>query len=276
MQQTTASTLVIDTSYGSTVGMVGGEPVYEPDSRSHVERLQPNIMQAVESAGINVSEISRIVVGTGPAPFTGLRAGIVAAKVLAFATGAELLGQDVLEPQAIWQAQRRLDSGDTDVLTGNHLILAVNDARRRQLYYRLYETKLGGHDGEMHIELPAAIGDMDIAYPNDIVERVNAYVANLAAEQLERPVIVDVIGHGVEKYASAWVNLIRRGDLIDDSVLHGDGANGLRLFARTAAMHQKAGDECPSEPLYLRRPDVSVPNPLKRVLNHGGAEKVAQ
>lgn len=91
-------TLVIDTSYGSTVGVVGHEPIVETDSRTHVEKLQVNIAQAVEQAGLQASDITRIVVGVGPAPFTGLRAGIVAAKALAFATGAQLVGQDVLAP----------------------------------------------------------------------------------------------------------------------------------------------------------------------------------
>ena len=43
-------TLVIDTSYGSTVGLVGHEPIIETDSRTHVERLQVNISRACEQA----------------------------------------------------------------------------------------------------------------------------------------------------------------------------------------------------------------------------------
>ena len=124
-------TLVIDTSYGSTVGVVGHEPIVETDSRTHVEKLQVNIAQAVEQAGLQASDITRIVVGVGPAPFTGLRAGIVAAKALAFATGAQLVGQDVLAPQCLAHTQATDDR--------RHLTLAVNDARRRQLYFALYD-----------------------------------------------------------------------------------------------------------------------------------------
>ena len=58
-------TLVIDTSYGSTVGVVGHEPIVETDSRTHVEKLQVNIAQAVEQAGLQASDITRIVVGQG-------------------------------------------------------------------------------------------------------------------------------------------------------------------------------------------------------------------
>ena len=52
-------TLVIDTSYGSTVGVVGHEPIVETDSRTHVEKLQVNIAQAVEQAGLQASDITR-------------------------------------------------------------------------------------------------------------------------------------------------------------------------------------------------------------------------
>ncbi len=78
---------------------MGREPIVETDSRTHVEKLQVNIARAVEEAGLTPADIEEIVVGIGPAPFTGLRAGIVAAKALAFATGAKLVGQNVLDPQ---------------------------------------------------------------------------------------------------------------------------------------------------------------------------------
>jgi len=71
-------TLVIDTSFGSTVGIVGREPIVETDSRTHVEKLQVNIARAVEEAGLTPADIEEIVVGIGPAPLTGLRAGSVA------------------------------------------------------------------------------------------------------------------------------------------------------------------------------------------------------
>ena len=50
------------------------------------------------------------------------------------------------------------------------------------------------------------------------------------------------------------------------------GATGLALFAHLAENRTTAQ---PVEPLYLRRPDVSVPNPLKHVLNHAPATKDA-
>ena len=72
----------------------------ETDSRTHVEKLQVNIARAVEEAGLTPADIEEIVVGIGPAPFTGLRAGIVAAKAWPFGPpGPSSSGQNVLDPQ---------------------------------------------------------------------------------------------------------------------------------------------------------------------------------
>ena len=172
-------TLVIDTSFGSTVGVVGHAPLYEADSRSHVELLQPHIASVVEEAGLKPADIQRVVVGTGPAPFTGLRAGIVAARAFALATGAQLVGMNVLEAQSTWNRLEIANMGQyyTDSAYPNsaypnstaaqtyHFTLAVNDARRKQLYYALY-----GQGGE---EILA----MNIASATDIAQGVREGIA---------------------------------------------------------------------------------------------------
>ena len=241
-------TLVIDTSYGSTVGVVGHEPIVETDSRTHVEKLQVNIAQAVEQAGLQASDITRIVVGVGPAPFTGLRAGIVAAKALAFATGAQLVGQDVLAPQCLAHTQ-------------------ATDARRRQRYFALYD---GGTVADGVGQSPITLIDMDIDYPDSITMRVNDVLTKLA--DTGKPYVVDVIGHGAVKYAQSWNAIASLGE-VDDHALLDEGAEGLARFAAFTTSEQALAEPTPVEPLYLRRPDVSVPNPLKHVLNHAGAER---
>ena len=47
----------------------------------------------------------------------------------------------------------------------------------------------------------------------------------------------------------------------------------MERFASFATSDESLARPVPVEPLYLRRPDVSVPNPLKHVLNHAGADK---
>ncbi|NMM98027.1 tRNA (adenosine(37)-N6)-threonylcarbamoyltransferase complex dimerization subunit type 1 TsaB [Bifidobacterium olomucense] len=266
-------TLVIDTSFGSTVGVTGHEPIVETDSRTHVEKLQGNIARAITDAGLKPSDLDEIVVGVGPAPFTGLRAGIVAAKALAFATGAKLLGQNVLEPQAQWNLIRRGKSGTLGSPQTFHVLtLAVNDARRKQLYFELCPDPVGGKGtGETDVAKPL-IG-MDIDYPSSIVERVNQAVRAYRAT-VEGDVMVDVIGHGAKKYAAELGGIESVGDIIDDSVLD-QGKQGLGIFAAEAELNDKKSPDTLVEPLYLRRPDAEVPAPLKHVLGHDGAERNA-
>lgn len=253
-----AGTLVIDTSYGSTVGVLGHRPLVEQDSRTHVERLQPDIARAVADAGMVPADLDRIVVGIGPAPFTGLRAGIVAAKAVAYAVGAELVGVDALVPQAVWNDRRH--GRDVSV---RRLTLAVNDARRRQLYAALYDGPAA--DGDE----PAVLMPMDIDYPDAIARRVDALVDGLGTDP-ERPVVVDVVGHGAARYASSWDAIGALGEVTDETALD-QGADGLAIVAELAGRPLRRG--APVEPLYLRRPDAQVPPPLKHVLHHGSASR---
>ncbi|MBT1165046.1 tRNA (adenosine(37)-N6)-threonylcarbamoyltransferase complex dimerization subunit type 1 TsaB [Bifidobacterium felsineum] len=264
-------TLVIDTSFGSTVGVVGHKPIVETDSRTHVEKLQVNIARAVNEAGYQPSDISTIVAGVGPAPFTGLRAGIVAAKALAFATGAKLLGQNVLEPQAQWNLIRRGKAGTLGDSCDLHVLtLAVNDARRKQLYFELCAVPLTGEktDGTMLAEPLIA---MDIDYPESIVERVNQ-AAREYQQAVAGHIVVDVVGHGAHKYASILEHIEHLGDIEESSVLD-QGEQGLSIFASEALLNAERKPDALVEPLYLRRPDAEIPAPLKHVLGHEGAER---
>ena len=285
-----SNTLIIDTSFGSTVGIVGNEPIVETDSRTHVERLQVNIAKVVEDAGLKPSDIDRVVVGVGPAPFTGLRAGLVAAKAIAFANNAQILGCDSLLPQSLMMRSGAFeeavqngsivkdlllnipaagvadscDSCDTCDSTVHHYVLSLNDARRRQVYMALY-------DGEGN-----ALIDMDIDYPQNVVSRVNEYLASETNENY----CVDVLGHGAKKYVEDWRNIANVGVIAEVSALD-LGVKGLKIFEQCAL---ESAEHCSDEnervkavePLYLRRPDVSVPNPLKHVLGSGAANKAKE
>ena len=290
-------TLVIDTSFGSTVGIVGREPIVETDSRTHVEKLQVNIARAVEEAGLTPADIEEIVVGIGPAPFTGLRAGIVAAKALAFAirgqaasdrtysTRKATMMSFVLGDSAMFDGidfladvprlSSRQSDGDVPDAEAKeheldrHVTLCVNDARRKQLYFSLNHGSISLPDEDA---AERRWIEMDIDYPEHIVERVNAALAE-HGERDGVSYVVDVAGHGAAKYASVWQGLRALGSVVDGSVLDA-GKAGLAVFATTALSCELRGDQVvPIEPLYLRRPDAEVPNPLKHVLGHAGADK---
>lgn len=273
-----SNTLVIDTSFGSTVGIVGHEPIVETDSRTHVERLQVNIAKVVENAGLKPQNIDRVVVGVGPAPFTGLRAGLVAAKAIAFANNAEIFGCDSLLPQSLMMRSgaftQALKNGgiSTDLLLNlpslddtndshtRHYVLSLNDARRRQVYFALYDD-----EGK-------AVVSMDIDYPANVTARVNEYMAGVVGKDY----CVDVLGHGAKKYVEDWRNIAQVGLIADVSALD-LGLCGLQIFDQCALEESRNNERvAAADPLYLRRPDVSVPNPLKHVLGSGAANKAKE
>ena len=79
--------LAIDTSTSVCVGLAGaGGALVEdavPDRMAHVEQLVPLVDRCLTRIGASVSDVTHVVVGLGPGPFTGLRAGIVTAQMIA-------------------------------------------------------------------------------------------------------------------------------------------------------------------------------------------------
>src|SRR5947209_17643751 len=96
MSERPALILGLDTSTTVGVGLArDGVPVATAvveDRRAHVEQLIPLVRQVCEEAGAAVSEVSELVAGLGPGPFTGLRVGVVTASVLAVALAAPWRG----------------------------------------------------------------------------------------------------------------------------------------------------------------------------------------
>lgn len=147
-----------------------------------------------------------------------------------------------------------------------HLTLSVNDARRKQLYYTLLANTNADTKDE-RIQL-----DMNIDTPSNIAAKVSAAVATIQQRHPDQPIAVDIVGHGASKYEQIWNQQPLRRNHLDHSPRH--RRMGVKAFAALAEHDADAdADLRPIEPLYLRRPDVSVPNPLKHVLNHEGAHR---
>lgn len=64
--------------------------------RQHGRELIPQMKAMLASAAIESREIEAIAVGLGPGSYTGTRVGVTAAKTLAYATGATLIGLNSL------------------------------------------------------------------------------------------------------------------------------------------------------------------------------------
>ena len=94
------------------------------DARAHAERLTPNVLAALADAALTMADLDAVVVGCGPGPFTGLRAGMASAAAYGHALGIPVRGVCSLDAIGV------LTSGDT---------LVVTDARRREIYWARYK-----------------------------------------------------------------------------------------------------------------------------------------
>lgn len=142
-------TLCIDTSAGTTVAVLqGGElrsEIHFEESMKHAERIGDAIAQAIAAAEIKPGRITNVVVGRGPAPFTGLRIGIAAAVMFAEGVGAQLFGVSSLDAIARAALEKRGESKQP--------LLVTADARRSEHYWALY-SGLTGSGAPILIEGP--------------------------------------------------------------------------------------------------------------------------
>lgn len=93
------------------------------DARAHAERLTPNVVAALGDAGLTMADLDAVVVGCGPGPFTGLRAGMATAAAYGHALGIPVHGVCSLDAIGVHT-------------TGDALV--VTDARRREVYWARY------------------------------------------------------------------------------------------------------------------------------------------
>ena len=97
--------LIIDTStrHGA-VGLWRGEAFARMSAwhteRNHTAELMPAIQALLAQEGRSLEELEGIAVAVGPGGFSALRAGMSAAKGLAFALGVPLVGVSTLEASA--------------------------------------------------------------------------------------------------------------------------------------------------------------------------------
>lgn len=166
--------------------------------RGHAELLGGLVRESMGEAGVKRADVTAVVVGTGPAPFTGLRVGLVTARMLALAWDVPALG--VCSLDALGATYRD--------------VLALADARRREVYWARYR------DG-------ARIEGPGVAVPVEVA---------VEAGEL-------VVGRGGVLYPDVFPGAIEA----DPDPL---------WLAREAVRRRATGEDLPTDPLYLRRPDV--------------------
>ncbi len=116
------------------------------DARRHGELLAPSIARILAKAGAEPGDLTAIAVGTGPGPYTGLRVGLVTARVLGSALSVPVDGVCTLD---IIAAEAR------HAAAGREFIVAT-DARRREVYWASYSAD-AERLSEPQVSLPAAV-----------------------------------------------------------------------------------------------------------------------
>jgi tRNA threonylcarbamoyl adenosine modification protein YeaZ len=115
-------------------------------SRGHGELLASMIEHVLAAAGAARGDLAAVAVGTGPGPYTGLRAGLVTARVLASALAVPAVGVCTLDVIARPAAE---------AAAGREFVVAT-DARRKEVYWARYSPS-GERVGEPAVAWPAAL-----------------------------------------------------------------------------------------------------------------------
>jgi tRNA threonylcarbamoyl adenosine modification protein YeaZ len=140
----------------------GGQTLAElvtVDAHRHAELLAPAVEKVIADSGAVPGDLTGIVAGVGPGPFTGLRVGLVTARVLGSALGIPVYGLCTLDAIA---ADTQAD-GD---------FLVATDARRREVYWARYDRagrRLTGPEVTRPADIPVSglpvAGEGPLLYP---------------------------------------------------------------------------------------------------------------
>ena len=142
--------LLIDTSTSRTsIAVVSDSEIlfqeHQDGAISHGQAISKLVAKALDHIKAD-TKIDEVIVGMGPGPFTGLRAGIAFAQSFAFARGIKCVGVCSLDAIA-------------SQISDPDFFVAV-DARRREIFYARYTSGL--RIGEPKVCQPVELANMQL------------------------------------------------------------------------------------------------------------------
>ena len=197
--------------------------------RAHLELLLPEIERLLGRCSLRIKDVDRIIVGTGPGTFSGLRVGISTGRALAQALVSPISGSSSLQALAL---------GMAPALTGDEGgLLPLIDARRGQVFTRLFRL---GDDG-----IPKPASDIACLDPE--------HIGRLMASGTTDGVLAG--GDGALAYRRRLDQVDRRLRLLaaDDPLNFINASCHIRLTVQDAARHQGMDAALP---VYVREPDA--------------------
>ncbi len=216
----------------------GGLKIYEA-SLSTSPRRRPALLRAVDQSleicKLSLKDIDALAIGRGPGAFTSLRVSMAVFKTLAFTHQIPLYSTSSLDGIAL------------AVPAMAPLIAPVIDARRGEIYVRLYSLEKGGY---VPVTEDALIRPVDLG---DWLKR-----AKSETKGLEIGEEVSLIGHGAIRKALEGVDHTRVVDLAVSPSASAIAASVLAQFegrAPAIALRQL-------EPKYLRTENFATPKPF--------------
>lgn len=219
--------MALDTAGSACSAAVGvGERVLGAERvetfHGQAEALMPMVGRAMLEARLAPAALDLVAVTVGPGSFTGIRIGLAAARGIALATGARLIG--VTGFAAVLGRP-----GLCDRQSDEHFLIAL-ESRRDDLYIQLFDPE-ANPAGEAAAVLPSALCD--------------AVGATIGAAPLL------IAGDAAQR---AGLALARRPHTTVRADTAPDAVGGLR-----AALRPGPGDSgTTARPLYLRSPDVTL------------------
>jgi tRNA threonylcarbamoyladenosine biosynthesis protein TsaB len=192
----------------------------------HGEALLPMIDRVMTAACLRPSRVEIVAAAIGPGGFTGIRVGLAAAHGIALATGARLLGISSFAAVASLVSEA----------AGRFLLVAL-DSRRDDLYVQLFAPDGKRPQADPAAVLPGALADY------------------LASAGLPRDGPLLVAGDA----AAATVDALAGRE--DIAVFGVSAPDALGVAAAAQRLLRDGAPVGPAGPLYLRPPDVTLPNP---------------